>query len=169
MRLAFFLLLLLNLLLYPFVSGLVGGQSDGSEPLRMSSQLKPDSIRILQADGGAVPAGRSVSLFSDRPQQSGPLYAFPLFGLLALGIAAVSLGIARGAIEDIVSLASGKRPAQGARTAPARSWASLGSARRRPAATDRRLAPRRRSDPNTGPDGRLRGLAGPMQSAGTLL
>jgi hypothetical protein len=61
MRLAFFLLLLLNLLLYPFVSGLVGGQSDGSEPLRMSSQLKPDSIRILQADGGPVPDAAAVA------------------------------------------------------------------------------------------------------------
>lgn len=50
MRLAFFLLLLLNVALYPFVSGLVARQGDGSEPLRMSSQLKPDSIRILPAD-----------------------------------------------------------------------------------------------------------------------
>ena len=50
MRLAFFLLLLLNVALYPFVSGLVARQGDGSEPLRMSSQMKPDSIRILPPD-----------------------------------------------------------------------------------------------------------------------
>lgn len=50
MRLAFFLLLLINVALYPFVSGLIAGKGDGSEPLRMASQMKPDSIRILPSD-----------------------------------------------------------------------------------------------------------------------
>jgi alkylation response protein AidB-like acyl-CoA dehydrogenase len=68
-----------------------------------------------------VPAGRSVSLFADRPRIDGPLYAFPLFGLLALGICAVALGIARGAIDDLTELASGKRPAPGARSLAERS------------------------------------------------
>lgn len=63
-----------------------------------------------------VPLGRGISLFSDRPRIEGALYAFPLFGLLALGICAVALGIARGAIEDLVDLAAGKRPVSGART-----------------------------------------------------
>lgn len=53
MRLAFFLLLLVNVALYPFVSGLIAGKGDGSEPLRMASQMKPDSIRILASDGEA--------------------------------------------------------------------------------------------------------------------
>ncbi|AOF81749.1 sporulation related domain protein [Methyloversatilis sp. RAC08] len=53
MRLAFFLLLLVNVALYPFVSGLIAGKGDGSEPLRMASQMKPDSIRILASDGQA--------------------------------------------------------------------------------------------------------------------
>jgi hypothetical protein len=53
MRLAFFLLLLINVALYPFVSGLIAGKGDGSEPLRMASQMKPDSIRILASEGEA--------------------------------------------------------------------------------------------------------------------
>src|SRR5207249_2818314 len=32
-----------------------------------------------------VPAARSLSLIADRPRTTGPLYAFPVFGLLALG------------------------------------------------------------------------------------
>jgi alkylation response protein AidB-like acyl-CoA dehydrogenase len=67
-----------------------------------------------------VPAERAVSLFSDRPLHPGPLYAFPLFGLLALGIAAVALGIARGAIEDLVELAGGKTPSGSAKPLAAR-------------------------------------------------
>jgi alkylation response protein AidB-like acyl-CoA dehydrogenase len=57
-----------------------------------------------------IPREHSASVFSDRPAQNGPLYAFPLFGLLALSIAGVSLGIARGAIEDFVGLAQQKTP-----------------------------------------------------------
>jgi alkylation response protein AidB-like acyl-CoA dehydrogenase len=51
-----------------------------------------------------------VSLLTDTPGEPGPLYAFPVFGLLATGIAAVALGLARRAITDLVSMASGKRP-----------------------------------------------------------
>jgi alkylation response protein AidB-like acyl-CoA dehydrogenase len=57
-----------------------------------------------------VPASRSVSLSVDRPRQPGPLYAFPVFGLLALGIAGVALGVARSAIDELVRLASSKTP-----------------------------------------------------------
>ena len=57
-----------------------------------------------------VPVERSVSLITDRPVQPGTLYKFPVFGLLALGIAGVALGIARGAIDALVTLASAKIP-----------------------------------------------------------
>lgn len=58
-----------------------------------------------------VPAARSVSLISDAPREQGPLYTFPAFGLLALAIAGVGMGIARGAIQDLVGLADSKTPA----------------------------------------------------------
>ena len=57
-----------------------------------------------------VPAERSVWFSTDPVRRGGSLYAFPVFGLLALGIAAVSLGIARGAIDDILELAGAKVP-----------------------------------------------------------
>ncbi len=57
-----------------------------------------------------VPAGRSFVLGVDSPREPGPLYRFPLFGLLALGIAAVGLGIARSAIDELVALAADKTP-----------------------------------------------------------
>ncbi len=56
-----------------------------------------------------VPVERSVSLMTDRPVEQGALYSFPVFGLLALGIAAVASGNARAALRALqVSLASKK-------------------------------------------------------------
>jgi alkylation response protein AidB-like acyl-CoA dehydrogenase len=85
-----------------------------------------------------VPAGRAISLTLDRPRRGGTLYAFPVFGLLALGGAAVATGIARHAIDELGSLASTKtatlqrrrlaeRPVVQAKVAEAE--ALLGSAR----------------------------------------
>jgi alkylation response protein AidB-like acyl-CoA dehydrogenase len=68
-----------------------------------------------------VPEARGVSLLSEPPRAAGPLYAFPLFGLLSLGIASVALGIARGAIEDLADLAAGKTPFGSARSLARRS------------------------------------------------
>lgn len=56
-----------------------------------------------------VPKAMSVGLLSDKPLER-PLYAFPVFGLLALGIASVTLGLARAAIDDLVSFAGAKTP-----------------------------------------------------------
>lgn len=57
-----------------------------------------------------VPKAHSASILADRPQAEGPLYAFPVFGLLALGVAAVLMGNARAAVDELVELAGGKRP-----------------------------------------------------------
>ena len=62
-----------------------------------------------------VPEAYSVSLIGDAPRSSEPLYRFPVFGLLALGIAGVALGIARAAIDELVALAGTKRPADSRR------------------------------------------------------
>jgi alkylation response protein AidB-like acyl-CoA dehydrogenase len=62
-----------------------------------------------------VPASRSVSIVTDRPREQGPLYRFPVFGLLALGGAAVSLGIGRAAIDELRKLALDKVPTAGRR------------------------------------------------------
>jgi indole-3-acetate monooxygenase len=57
-----------------------------------------------------VPASRTASIISQPPVAQGPLYAFPVFGLLALTIAGVALGIGRAALDDLVELAGGKTP-----------------------------------------------------------
>lgn len=56
-----------------------------------------------------LPRDHSVGLTIDKPLER-PLYAFPAFGLLAIGIGAVSLGLARAAIDALTALAGGKTP-----------------------------------------------------------
>lgn len=55
-----------------------------------------------------VPKGRSVALAVDTPVATGALYKFPSFGLLALGVSAVAMGNARGALDAIIELAKNK-------------------------------------------------------------
>ena len=66
-----------------------------------------------------VPERRASGLGIDGPLER-PLYAFPRFGLLAMGIAAVSLGLARAAIDELVNLAGGKTPQGSSRALAAR-------------------------------------------------
>ncbi|MFN7057176.1 acyl-CoA dehydrogenase family protein, partial [Hyphomonas sp.] len=56
-----------------------------------------------------VPAGRSVSLVTDKPREPGALYKFPAFGLLSLGVCAVALGNTRGALDAFHALATIKK------------------------------------------------------------
>ena len=125
---------------WPFASGsqhctwLMGGavvRDDGPPRARMMlfpaadvrivdtwyvSGLRGTGSHDMTVDDVLVPAVRSVSLTDDRPRVPGALYAFPAFGLLALGIAAVALGIARAAIDELVRLAGAKRPQSSRRT-----------------------------------------------------
>jgi alkylation response protein AidB-like acyl-CoA dehydrogenase len=57
-----------------------------------------------------VPEGRWMELVAPVPVEDGPLYRFSLFGLLAVGIAAVGLGLARRSIDEFVTLAAVKTP-----------------------------------------------------------
>lgn len=70
----------------------------------------------MAASNVRIPADRSVSFMTDAPRDSGPLYAFPPFGLLALGIAAVASGNALAALADFRSLATAKKAAGSSRT-----------------------------------------------------
>jgi alkylation response protein AidB-like acyl-CoA dehydrogenase len=74
------------------------------------SGLRGTGSHDIAVDDLFVPATHATSIITDRPRERGPLYAFPVFGLLALGIAAVALGIARAAIDELVRLARGKTP-----------------------------------------------------------
>jgi alkylation response protein AidB-like acyl-CoA dehydrogenase len=63
----------------------------------------------MAASAVRVPQGRSVSFMTDTPRETGPLYRFAPFGLLALGIAAVASGNALGALDDLKALAVAKK------------------------------------------------------------
>lgn len=76
--------------------------------------LKGTGSGDIQVTDILVPKGRSVSLVADAPLERGPLYKFPAFGLLALGVSAVALGNARGALDSFKTLATAKK-SQGSR------------------------------------------------------
>jgi alkylation response protein AidB-like acyl-CoA dehydrogenase len=74
------------------------------------SGLRGTGSHDIAMQDALVPAERTASVISQEPVARGPLYAFPVFGLLALTIAGVALGIGRAAIDDLVELAGGKTP-----------------------------------------------------------
>jgi alkylation response protein AidB-like acyl-CoA dehydrogenase len=93
------------------------------------SGLRATGSHDIELDTVFIPAEHGASVFSDRPREEGPLYAFPLFGLLAVAIAAVSLGIARGALDELVELAGGKVPTGGRRALAERATVQADAAR----------------------------------------
>ncbi len=85
-----------------------------------------------------VPEHHSVLPLAARAMVDEPLARFPNFNLLAAGVAATTLGIARRAIDEVVALAASKRPSMSTKTIAqsslvqfdiARAEAHLGSAR----------------------------------------
>ncbi len=81
-----------------------------------TSGLRGTGSHDLVAEGVVVPKSRTVSMLAARPREEGALYRFPMFGLLALGVSAVALGIARAALDDLAALARAKKPGGGKRT-----------------------------------------------------
>ena len=67
-----------------------------------------------------VPLDHSVSLVADPPVETGPLYLFPVFGLLALGIAGAASGNARAALEAVKAGLSARKPSGSSRSAAER-------------------------------------------------
>ncbi|WP_224247626.1 acyl-CoA dehydrogenase family protein [Hyalangium gracile] len=55
-----------------------------------------------------VPTEYTLSLLGERPRVAAPLYGFPTFGLLGVGLPAVALGIARRALDEFTTLANQK-------------------------------------------------------------
>ncbi len=72
--------------------------------------LRGTGSNDFSVDGAFVPDGRSVQPRKGRPTIDCALSAFPNFALLAAGVAAVSLGVARHAIDEFTELGQSKRP-----------------------------------------------------------
>jgi alkylation response protein AidB-like acyl-CoA dehydrogenase len=119
---------------------LAGGRSDVRLvlfPAAAVAVIDTWSVSGLRATGShdmavedlGVPSGHSASLIADAPRERGPLYAFPPFGLLAASIAAVALGIARGALDDLAELAGAKTPTLSARKLAERAGVQADAAR----------------------------------------
>lgn len=77
--------------------------------------LRATASHDVAISGVAVPADRVVDLIGGEPVAAGPLYAFPLFGLLAVCISAVCTGVAEGALADVIAIASQRKPAGSSR------------------------------------------------------
>jgi indole-3-acetate monooxygenase len=72
-----------------------------------------------------VPQERVYELVGGSPKAEGPLYAFPVFGLLALGVASVALGAAGDAVDELVALATEKTPSGSRRRVADRGHAQM--------------------------------------------
>jgi alkylation response protein AidB-like acyl-CoA dehydrogenase len=68
-----------------------------------------------------VPEGRWMRFGVDEPRLPG-LYQFPLLGMLGLGVASISLGLARRAIDELIELAGAKTPVASKRTLDNRAY-----------------------------------------------
>lgn len=65
-------------------------------------------------DNAFVPEGRWVQIGFDKPVRDNALSRFSFYGMLASAVASVAVGIARRSIDELIVLASEKRP-QGSR------------------------------------------------------
>ena len=135
---------------WPFASGstfcdwLLGGCLIGTDDMRLVlfprddvevldtwhvSGLRATGSHDFVVDGLRVPSLRAAAVTGVGPRAEGALYAFPMFALLALAIAGVSLGIARAALDDVRELALVKQPEGSSRRLAERPATQAGMAR----------------------------------------
>ena len=79
-----------------------------------TSGLRGTGSHDVEVTDVVVPRERSFSLLTGTPTHAG--YTLPFFGVLASGVAAVGLGIARAAIDSFVAMAKSKTPPGSKRT-----------------------------------------------------
>jgi alkylation response protein AidB-like acyl-CoA dehydrogenase len=76
--------------------------------------LRGTGSHDIEAVDVVVPRARTFSLLTGQPKHAG--YTLPFFGILASGVAAVGLGIARAALDTFVVMAKSKTPPGSKRT-----------------------------------------------------
>lgn len=70
--------------------------------------LRGTGSHDFEVEDAFVPEAHTLSLFGP-PRHTGTLYRQPVFGALAAGVAAVAIGLARGALDAFATLAKNKR------------------------------------------------------------
>jgi alkylation response protein AidB-like acyl-CoA dehydrogenase len=81
-----------------------------------TSGMRGSGSLDYSVDDVFVPATHTMQPGVTRPVLSTPLARFPNFTLLASGVSAVGLGVARRALDELIDLAQGKRPQYSSRT-----------------------------------------------------
>ena len=81
-----------------------------------TSGLRGTGSHDIEVEDVFVPHGRSFSLVTTAPRRASGVCAMPFFGMLATSVAAVAIGIARGAVDAFVDLATKKQPLGAKRT-----------------------------------------------------
>jgi alkylation response protein AidB-like acyl-CoA dehydrogenase len=92
-----------------------------------TSGLRGSGSHDIEVTDVVVPRERSFSLLTGAPKHAG--YTLPFFGVLASGVAAVGLGIARAAIDTFVAMAKSKTPPGSKRTLAHRDLVQMDVAR----------------------------------------
>lgn len=92
-----------------------------------TSGLRGTGSHDIEVNDVFVPRERSFSLITGAPTHAG--YTLPFFGVLASGVAAVGLGIARAAIDSFVTMARTKTPPGSKRTLAHRDLVQMDVAR----------------------------------------
>lgn len=92
------------------------------------SGLRATGSNDFEVSDVFVPERRATSRRPADLWAKGPLYQVPMFGLLALGVASVALGIGRAAIDELVSFAAAKTPTGSRRPLSERAAAQSGIA-----------------------------------------
>ncbi len=94
-----------------------------------ASGLRGTGSGDFSVEGVLVDDAHTVQPLAPRPAVDSALARFPTFGLLAAGIAATTLGMARRAIDEVVTLAGAKTPTLTTRTLAQSTLAQLDIAR----------------------------------------
>jgi indole-3-acetate monooxygenase len=81
-----------------------------------TSGMRGSGSLDYSVDDVFVPAVRTIQPGVTRPVVAAPLSMFPNFTLLAAGVSAVGLGVARRALDELVELAQGKKPQYSSKT-----------------------------------------------------
>ncbi len=94
-----------------------------------TSGLRGTGSLDYSVDSVFVPERMTVQPGVSKPRVDAPTARFPNFTLLAIGIAGASLGIARNALDELVTIAADKRPQFSSRTLAASGYAQTELAR----------------------------------------